>query len=76
MELANQITPEEWETAAAIRYGLLNEIVATASNVPAGMQLCIALALLTSPVKANREKAKSLVRQWKRNGHQHIAENI
>ena len=37
--------------------------------------LALACALLTSPVKAERESGKELVRKWRRDGAEYVANN-
>lgn len=48
-------TAEQWERALPIE-----------KNAPGATWLSLACALLTSPLKTEREQGKTMVREWKR----------
>lgn len=56
------MTPKRAEQAEAVRIAALSE---NPTPEDAALALALACCLLTSPVKAEREHGKALVKQWK-----------
>lgn len=54
------------EKARAIRAGCIDETCERNTDMMPFDAACLALALLTSAVKAEREEGKAMVRSWRR----------
>lgn len=62
-------TGEQYDRA----FQILRGQQASGMNTP--QDLALACALLTSPIKAEREQGKALVREWKKAGVSHAKPN-
>lgn len=63
-------TAEQWERASVIQNGADQDETILDAPADQGVEIWLALAcsLLTSPIKAEREQGKALVREWKKKG--------